>query len=377
MKTLTHASRWIKLISIALVATLGIGLLGNATVANAQGGTGSGTGRAQLVVTIAQSLLEAASNATNLTPVEILQQMNDGDKTLAEVITANNGDVDAVKAAAKTDLTAKINQAVSANKLTQPQADALLKNLDTALDKIVTSPWPVAALTRLVGGMAKALLDASVQVTKLSQQDIIKQLAGGKTLAEVIKASNNDVNAVKDVATKTITDQIDQILKNGKLAQDQADLILKNLDAGLDKLLNAPWPNLQNADPAARLLKATATSALVKTTATESNITQRDLLKETRAGKTLAQIATEHGADPAKIIADVTTVLSNAINVRVKNGKISQDDATKYINALPAMLQQIMNTPFSGRPGKGNGGANPGNNTNPQATPVPEGTPSL
>src|SRR5262249_27086001 len=159
---------------------------------------------------------------------------------------------------------------------------------------------------------------------------------------------------------------------NKMLTQDQADAILSNLDAGLDKLLNSPWPNIQNADPAARLLRGIAIGLLLKETATESNISQRDLLKETRAGKTLAQIATEHGADPAKIIATVTATLTDNINTFAKNGRISQDDATRLIGTLPGLLQRIMNSRFPGRPNNGssNGGGNPGATATPpvQAT---------
>ncbi len=241
------------------------------------------------------------------------------------------------------------------------------------------TPAPTAMRGQIVRGLASALIDATVTATKLTKADIVSALDTGKTLAEIIKANGGDVATVEADAKATALDSIKQAVTDGKITQDQADKLTTVLDKALDRLVNYQFPkDALLGNRRLQVLNAAGTGLLVKATADASKISQRDLLKELRDGKTLAQIATEHNADVNQIVASAVTQATDAINKAVTAGKIKADEAKTLIAALPAGLTKLMNTvnPFIhlNQGGKGSGnGAGP----NTPASPDAVGTPSL
>ena len=74
-------------------------------------------------------LATAVSDATGLELVDIMQQVRDG-ATVAEIITDNGGDVDAVIATVVDAVTTAVNERVASEELTQENADTILENLE-------------------------------------------------------------------------------------------------------------------------------------------------------------------------------------------------------------------------------------------------------
>jgi hypothetical protein len=227
---------------------------------------------------------------------------------------------------------------------------------------------------QLVRGLANALLTATEKATKLSKADIVAELGKGKTLAEVIKAHGADVATVESDAKTMVVANIKQAVTDGKLNQAQADRITERLDQALDQLVNHQFPTQK--DRREQRLEAAALRILVKDTADATKISQRDLLKEIRDGKTLAQIATEHNADPKQIVSTAVTQATDGINKLVKAGKLKEDQAKTLITNLPDALTKLMNTVHplgGGRNGQRKNGASPA----PATEATPQGTPGL
>ncbi|MEP7290062.1 MAG: hypothetical protein ABI947_30305 [Chloroflexota bacterium] len=195
---------------------------------------------------------------------------------------------------------------------------------------------------RVVLAVTKAVTDAVLKETKLDQATLRKEV-GGKTLTDVITAHGATVAAVKADATATLTDEANKAVADKKLTQAQADKLLSRLDTALDRLLTRQYPTVQTR--LERLVKATGYTLLLKETATETKLKARDLLKEMRDGKTLSQIATEHQADPAKIVSAAVDQATKRINQLVTNGKANADEAKTIIAGLPDSFTKLMNTP--------------------------------
>jgi polyhydroxyalkanoate synthesis regulator phasin len=238
-----------------------------------------------------------------------------------------------------------------------------------------TQPPPQNAHLQLVRGLANALLTATEKATNLTQADIRTELGTGKTLADIIKAHGSDVATVEADAKNTILTNIKQAVTDGKLNQTQADRITQRLDQALDQLVNHQFPDAK--DRRVQRLETAAFTILAKNTADAAKISQRDLLKEVHDGKTLAQIASEHNADPKLIVTTSVTQATDGINKLVKAGKIKEDQAKTLIANLPDSLTKLMNTVHpagGGRNTQRNGG---GTAPAPATEPAPEGTPGL
>lgn len=72
---------------------------------------------------------EIILDATGLTGIELREALRDGE-TIAELITANGGDVDSVVTALVEEATTRINEHVEAGRLPQERADEILDGLE-------------------------------------------------------------------------------------------------------------------------------------------------------------------------------------------------------------------------------------------------------
>ncbi len=222
----------------------------NIGAANAQAGSGSGKGGGLhgSGIQIGKALIDAVTQATNLTQKQIRQDLQSG-STLSQIVTQNNGDPAAVQAAAKATIIAQIAQAVQAGKITQAQADKLTGRLDTMLTNLMSrqikanARGPVTVAQRILQGAAvRSLLDQTAKATNLTQQQVVQALNNGQTLAQIATTNKADPNAIVTTATTDITNRISALVKRGRLTQDQATQITANLNATLTQLMNAVNP---------------------------------------------------------------------------------------------------------------------------------------
>ncbi len=85
--------------------------------------------------------LREAADYLGLTMEQLHEQLRDG-KSLADVAKAQNKSVDGLKAALKSALTAKLDQAVKNKRLTEAQKTKMLADVDARLDEIVNNTGP-------------------------------------------------------------------------------------------------------------------------------------------------------------------------------------------------------------------------------------------
>jgi hypothetical protein len=86
--------------------------------------------------------LDAAADYLGLTEAQLREQLRDG-KSLADVAKARNKSVDGLKAALKSALTTKLDEAVKDNHLTEAQKSRILAGIDARLDDIVNNAPPM------------------------------------------------------------------------------------------------------------------------------------------------------------------------------------------------------------------------------------------
>ncbi len=72
----------------------------------------------------------------------------------------------------------------------------------------------------------------------VTQQELITELRSGKSIAQIAKEKNLDLNQVKQTILSDIKSQLNTEVKNNRLTQAQADQIYQSLSARLDTLVN-------------------------------------------------------------------------------------------------------------------------------------------
>jgi hypothetical protein len=198
--------------AVVLVSLLALGL----SAASAQGQRGGqprpGDGLGGVLALVVEQ--------TGLDAAEIMQQLNDG-STLAQVIEANGGDVQAVIAAAVDAAAERVNQAVETGRITAEVAAARLALIEAQVTDAVNG-----AFDPLLGGLRDRFQDRmergrgmqdwgvrgqmmgvhadiialAAEQTGLDASSILGQLADGETLGDILRANDVDMNAFVDAA---------------------------------------------------------------------------------------------------------------------------------------------------------------------------------
>jgi uncharacterized protein (DUF433 family) len=191
-------------------------------------------------------VVNAVAEATGLTAQEIMQQVADG-ATLADIITANGGDVDAVIAAAVATATEQINEQVAAGNMTQEDADELIASLETVFTQIVNGEIPMRERART--RIALHVLELAAEQTGLTVDEIIAQMRAGSSLADILTASGVDVNTFIDDVMAQAEDRVAQAVANGTMTQAEGDAVLARLREALEtNIYEVPQP-LPEATP--------------------------------------------------------------------------------------------------------------------------------
>jgi polyhydroxyalkanoate synthesis regulator phasin len=152
----------------------------------------------------------------------------------------------------------------------------------------------------------------------------------------------------KDLAT-WITRVLDNLVSSGTITQAQADAVTKALQEARPMLERAPgrWGGPGRFGVGFALDQA----------AKALGITVDELRTELQSGKTLAEIASDHGIDVQKVIDALTAEAKAKLDDAVAAGRLTQEQADTRLQEMTDRLSQLVNEqlPFPGRGDWGHG----------------------
>ncbi|MFM7263387.1 MAG: hypothetical protein ACKO1X_06515, partial [Acidimicrobiales bacterium] len=147
------------------------------------------------------------------------------------------------------DFTAHLDAEVKAGEHTQAEADAKLVLFKGRLDDMVN--WSMPAGGPRMGGMggdhgprggAPFARENLAKVLGLTVTELDTQVRSGKSLADIAKAQNVDIQKVKDQLVADLTAHLDAEVKAGEHTQAEADAKLVLFKGRLDDMVNGVRP---------------------------------------------------------------------------------------------------------------------------------------
>jgi len=179
-------------------------------------------------------------------------------------------------------------------------------------------PKPGAWAPRFASG--RGLIGPVAGFLGISTTELQNDLRNGQTLAQIAQAHGKSANDLKTFLTNQLKTRLDQAVANGRITSQQETNLLNRESSRLDQLINTNFKQVA-ANRRASLPGLRLGGMLLPTIAQTLGMNETDLRSELQNGKTLAQIAQEHG----KTAADLETAI---------------------INSLKPRLDQLMNTNF-------------------------------
>lgn len=290
---------------------------------------------------IIRQVVQIVADATGLKPMDIAAQVRNG-ATLAELITANGGDVEAIKTELVNAATEHINTAVANGNLTQERADELLGNLDDLATRVLNNdlrPGAVRDRARVALALSRDVVQAAVNETGLGVLEILTQVNDGSTLADVITANSGNVDNVIAAAVAAATEQINTALADGNITQEQADNLLGALQETVTNAVNGGLDGSVVRQAVQRLLGDSA----VRQIADAAGMDAQSVIAELQSGKSAATILSEHGVDVNTFIDNVVNTAAERLNQQVTDGKLTQEVVDRRLAALRERLTNLAN----------------------------------
>ncbi len=202
-------------------------------------------------------------------------------------------------------------------------------------------------------------------------QDILQQMRG-KTLADVIADNGGDLNQITADVTAAVTERINQAVTDGSLTQERADQILGSLDDAVQRALSGNGalaqlrdrlggrPGLNNGrgqlpnnrapfQQLDRPFVQDGVRPLLNAATDATGLTAQELGQELRSGKSLSDVITENGGDPATVVSDALAAAKTQLDEAVTNGRLTQDQEDAIVNGLQALYDAFMNNTFTPR----------------------------
>lgn len=169
--------------------------------------------------------------------------------------------IDQVKSAYTSAYNDTIDQMVKDGRLTQTQADQLKQKVAQG---VTNGKLPGFGPGFRGGGFGggfgrKGMMNLGpaefAKALGITQQDLMTELQAGKSIADIAKEKNVDINQVKQTVLGDFKTQIDNAVKNNQLTQAQADQMVQNYSQKLDQIviqpgLRGPFQNRPNRNKA-------------------------------------------------------------------------------------------------------------------------------
>jgi hypothetical protein len=180
----------------------------------------------------------------------------------------------------------------------------------------------------LLGGALAVITIALGTLVMATSAGAQEGVDGRRGMAErVAEKLGIEVDALKDAVKQARLDRVDEALANGRITEEQAANARTRIEEG------------RRAHPRIALR---IRHAIVESSAAAIGIEPQALRDELRAGKSIADVATDNGVSiddvKARILADAQSKLA----IAVENGRIAQERADAALAKLEERLDQIV-----------------------------------
>lgn len=189
----------------------------------------------------------------------------------------------------------------------------------------------------------------------MTETDLLAELKAGKSIADVAKDRNVDLDTVISAITTKFKAHLDEEVTSGRISREVADAKLVLFTARTTDMVNTkgildrPHGEGRGKGHGPRF----ASENLAKTL----TVTVDELRTQLGEGKSLADIATAEGVDIADVKATLTADFKAHLAEEVASGEHTQDEADAKLAEFTSRLDDLVN---GVRPARGPGMDGPG-----------------
>lgn len=237
---------------------------------------------------------------------------------------------DRLRAAVKQAGEQVVQEEVDTGRLSKEQGDRLRQRLEQGGPFPFPMPGPRPAGTPVVVDRDQTIQIAA-QTLGTSVDDLRAQLGQGKSIADVAKEKGVDPQRIIDARVAKARENVNQMVKDGKLTQAQADQALQSLPDQVKRQVEAKGAGVRGGF-GRFMMPAMPVAGLWDDAAQFLGISRDDLNAQLEGGKSLVEIAQARGKSKQDLVNFLIGKAKERLQQRV-------DQLTQQ---LPSLIEQFV-----------------------------------
>jgi DNA-binding CsgD family transcriptional regulator len=192
----------------------------------------------------------------------------------------------------------------------------------------------------------------------MTEAELKTELQAGKSIADVAKAKNIDLDTVIAKLTAAFKAHLDEEVASGKHTQAEADAKLAEFSTRVTTMVNAPGLPMRGGKgghgPGGKGGHGPQKFATAQL-ATTLKLTEAELQTQLKSGKTIKQIADAQNVDIADVKTTLTAAFKAHLDEEVASGEHTQAEADAKLAEFKTRLDDMVNgvRPVGGKGGHG------------------------
>jgi DNA-binding CsgD family transcriptional regulator len=198
----------------------------------------------------------------------------------------------------------------------------------------------------------------AVTALGMTEAELKTELQAGKSIADVAKAKNIDLDTVIAKLTAAFKAHLDEEVASGKHTQAEADAKLAEFSTRVTTMVNAPGLPMRGGKgghgPGGKGGHGPQKFATAQL-ATTLKLTEAELQTQLKSGKTIKQIADAQNVDIADVKTTLTAAFKAHLDEEVASGEHTQAEADAKLAEFKTRLDDMVNgvRPVGGKGGHG------------------------
>jgi len=184
---------------------------------------------------------------------------------------------------------------------------------------------------------AKEALALAAKTIGIPPAELVKDLAQGKSIADVATAHNVQPSTVINALVTAADAKVTAAVNAHKITPEQGDKLTARIPTAVANFVNKPHKGFVRAE-----LRGFARDA-VKLAAKTINITPKQLVTEVKAGSTVAQVAAAHGSSGQAVINALVAGIDKKIDSLVSAHKLTPAQGQTIEAKVPAKVANFVN----------------------------------
>lgn len=216
-------------------------------------------------------------------------------------------------------------------------------------------------------------LNTIAEALGLTEAELRSALQSGETVAGLATANGVELQTIIDTLVAEQETSLAQAVTDGRLTQEQADARLAEYTEQLPTMLSTAFQGGRH-EGGPGMGGGFGQLGSFSTIATALGISESDLRTALQEGQSVAEVATEAGADLDTVIDAIIAEQTTALTQAVSDGRLTQAQADQQLALLEANLPHLLSLKGSlggrggGFPGRG------GEHRQPSQSPLPTPT---